>query len=97
MLTESIETIPSEKLKAGGTPALVSTESIETVRSEKQDLPLLLLPDPEPWPEPVDGQALLNELAGIFKRFVVLPTFAEEALALWTLHTYAFELRDVTA
>src|SRR5262249_36091719 len=54
-------------------------------------------PDPEPWPEPVDGAALLNELAAVFKRFVVLPPSADEALALWTLHTYAFQLREVTA
>jgi hypothetical protein len=58
---------------------------------------LLLLPDPEPWPDPVDGQALLNDLAALFKRFIILPPLAEDALALWTLHTHAFKLRDVTA
>ncbi|HEY6006807.1 MAG TPA: DUF3631 domain-containing protein [Geobacteraceae bacterium] len=58
---------------------------------------LLLLPDPEPWPEPVDGSVLLDELAAIFRRHLFLPPFAEETLALWTLHTYAFELRDITA
>jgi len=31
------------------------------------------------------------------RRFVVLPRWAQETLALWVLHTYAFELRDVTA
>jgi hypothetical protein len=78
-------------------PDLLSEGSTETMHGQRREAPLLLLPDPEPWPEPVDGQALLDELAGIFKRFVVLPPFAEEALALWSLHTYAFELRDVTA
>jgi putative DNA primase/helicase len=29
-------------------------------------------------------------------RFVVLPKFAAETLALWVVHTYAFELRDVS-
>jgi len=51
----------------------------------------------EPWPEPVDGQLLLDELRRAFERFVVLPKFAPEALALWTLHTYAFQLREVSA
>jgi hypothetical protein len=51
----------------------------------------------EPWPEPVDGGFLLDELAQVMKRFVVLPKHAAEALALWTLHTYAFHLRDVSA
>jgi len=50
----------------------------------------------EPWPEPVDGQLLLEELAGILARYVVLPPNGAEALALWSLHTYAFHLRDVT-
>ena len=50
----------------------------------------------EPWPEPVDGPTLLDTLAQLIKRFVVLPQWAAETLALWTLHTYAFHLRDVS-
>jgi len=51
----------------------------------------------EPWPEPVDGQLLLEELAGVLARYVVLPPNGAEALALWSLHTYAFHLRDVVS
>ncbi len=51
----------------------------------------------EPWPEPVDGGLLLNDLRRTLTRFVVLPQWGAEALALWTLHTYAFELREVGA
>jgi hypothetical protein len=58
---------------------------------------ILELPPVEPWPQPVDGVALLNELHGLFGRFVVLPQWAAETLALWTLHTYAFQFRDVSA
>ena len=54
-------------------------------------------PSPAPWPEPVPGADLLDALAQVFTRFIVLPRWAPETLALWTLHTYAFELRDVTA
>jgi hypothetical protein len=46
--------------------------------------------------EPVDGKLLLDELEGILKRYVILPAWAAETLALWALHTYAFEFRDVT-
>ena len=46
--------------------------------------------------EPVDGKLLLDELEAILKRYVILPAWAAETLALWALHTYAFELRDVT-
>ena len=39
---------------------------------------------------------LLKELAQTLRAFVVLPQWAPETLALWILHTYAFQLRDVT-
>jgi hypothetical protein len=45
----------------------------------------------------VEGGALLDELEGVLRRHVVLPAGAGEALALWVLHTYAFERRAVTA
>jgi putative DNA primase/helicase len=50
----------------------------------------------EPWPHPVDGSLLLAELAATLRRFVVTPRWAPETLALWILHTYAFQLRDLT-
>ena len=50
----------------------------------------------QPWDEPVDGAELLNELRGVFRRYVVLPKGAAEMLALWTVHTYAWQLREVT-
>src|SRR6476659_9117534 len=54
------------------------------------------LPTVEPSPDPIDGKALLNQLADVMRRFVILPKWAPETLALWTLHTYAFQLRDVS-
>jgi hypothetical protein len=50
-----------------------------------------------PWPKPVNGKLLLDELATVFAKFVVLPEWIPVALALWTLHTHAFHLRHVTA
>jgi Protein of unknown function (DUF3631) len=46
--------------------------------------------------ERISGAALLDELAGVLERYVVLPTHAAESLALWIVHTYAFQLRDVS-
>ena len=51
----------------------------------------LTLNDPEPWPEEVDGAALLDELADTFSRFVALPEAGAEALALAVLHSYVFD------
>jgi len=50
----------------------------------------------EPWPEAVDGAALLTDLAQQCTRYVVLPEHAAPALALWILHTWVFECFDIT-
>ncbi len=42
------------------------------------------LADPEPWPEPVNGAALLDAIAAAFERYVVLPDGGAETLAMWT-------------
>jgi hypothetical protein len=55
----------------------------------------LLFADPDPWPEPVEGAALLDELAHTYRRFVSLPAGGAEALALWIVFTYALEAFDV--
>src|SRR5439155_20765379 len=55
-----------------------------------------IVPEPSPWPEPVNGSVLLQRLVDLLKRFVILPRWAAETLALWIVHTYAFHLRDVT-
>jgi hypothetical protein len=53
-------------------------------------------PEVEPWPETVDGALLLNELEQVMRTFVVLPKWAAETLALWTVHTYAYHLGQVS-
>ena len=58
----------------------------ETKASPKESL--------EPWPDPVDGAELLNQLAGEFLRFLILPRHGEVILAVWNLHTYCFEQFD---
>ncbi|HEX5958397.1 MAG TPA: DUF3631 domain-containing protein [Hyphomicrobiaceae bacterium] len=47
--------------------------------------------DVEPWPEPVDGAALLDAIADMFRRYAVLPPHAPEALALWVVHAWALD------
>jgi putative DNA primase/helicase len=39
---------------------------------------------------------ILDQLRSLLTRYVILPEHAAEALAVWIVHTYAFELRDVT-
>lgn len=54
------------------------------------------LPAVEPWPEPVDGATLLDALAQVYTRYLVLPAGGSTVLALWTLHTYVFDSFDVS-
>jgi 5S rRNA maturation endonuclease (ribonuclease M5) len=48
----------------------------------------LEFPEPEPWPEPVDGAELLDEIEAVFSRFAVCETAARDALVLWCCATW---------
>src|SRR5207253_979487 len=56
----------------------------------------LMLTDPEPWPEAVDGAELADEIAGIFGRHIILPEGAAHALTLWVLHAHALGAFEVS-
>ncbi|MCB9555217.1 MAG: DUF3631 domain-containing protein [Deltaproteobacteria bacterium] len=51
--------------------------------------------NPHPWPEPVDGATVLEELRDCVQRYVVLPARAAVALALWVVFTYVYDEFDV--
>jgi putative DNA primase/helicase len=48
----------------------------------------ITFPEPEPWPEPVDGAALLNEIATAIRAHVVMPDHCRDACALWVVHSF---------
>jgi putative DNA primase/helicase len=56
----------------------------------------LTFPDTEPWPEAVDGAALLSDLAGCVRRYVVVAGSAADAAALWAVHTWLYERFMIT-
>ena len=49
----------------------------------------LELPEPEPWPSPVNGAALVSELTSVIRKYVVLTENDGLVAALWILHSYA--------
>ena len=53
-------------------------------------------PEPEPWPDPVNGAALLRTLSRHFALHARLPAGAHHALALWCVHCFAFDLFALT-
>ncbi|HZT88194.1 MAG TPA: hypothetical protein VFA12_09500 [Stellaceae bacterium] len=49
------------------------------------------LPEPQPWPQPVDGVALIADLAAAIRRHVVLGIAEAGAIALWVVAVHAFD------
>lgn len=49
------------------------------------------LREDEPWPDPVDGGDLLNEIVAKIRKFLVLPEHAAEAMALWAIFAHALD------
>ena len=56
----------------------------------------LELSSPEPWPDPVDGNALLSEISALLTHYVVMSRAAADATSLWVLHTHLIEAADIT-
>src|SRR6266566_2525933 len=52
--------------------------------------------DMEPWPIPVDGADLLDEIYRVFKEHVILGDQGYVAGALWVPHTFCFKLFHTT-
>ena len=52
---------------------------------------IIAFTDPEPWPSPVDGAKLLDDLVKEFKRFVVMADHERDIVALWIVHTYLLD------
>ena len=50
----------------------------------------------EPWPEPVDGAALLDELVNALRAYVVLTAVQANATALWIVFTHAHDAFDTS-
>ena len=47
--------------------------------------------EPEPWPEPVDGAELLDDISKAIGAYVVMPEANRDACALWVAHTFLLD------
>ena len=56
----------------------------------------IAFPEPEPWPEPVDGAALLDGIAGAIGRHVIMAEHSRDACALWAAHTFLLDHGMIT-
>ena len=76
--------------RASTLDSLVAQQRGEVVHAPGQGRPLDLH-EPEPWPDPVDGAILLDELAAAIRRYVVLGAAEADAVALWVVAVHAFD------
>ena len=54
----------------------------------------IMFPKLEPWPDPVDGGALLVKLFNAINRFVILPDGAAETIGLWVVQAHAHDAAE---
>jgi putative DNA primase/helicase len=84
-----------EDLKIDGAAGLADAALSDRKKNDLQGQEFVF-DDPEPWPEEVDLATLLEEIAALFRRYVVLPPSSLNALTLWVVHTYCHNTADVS-
>ncbi len=77
-----------EALKVKGAAQVIDAALGGSTPETETQVPALVRDD-EPWPDRVDGAAVLEAVAAMLRRYLVLPTHAVVAMALWIVHTYA--------
>lgn len=70
---------------------------VNALREPEETAQGLIFTDTEPAEEVVDGAELLTDLRDIFRRHVILPEHAPEALAAWTVLTWTVDSFDLLA
>jgi putative DNA primase/helicase len=58
-----------------------------------EGMPIVLW-EPEPWPAPVDGAQLFDNIVTAISTYLVMPITAIRAIALWIGFAYLFEVAD---
>jgi hypothetical protein len=75
--------------------AAVLDKLVQAVRSGASEEGVAMFPEVVPWPSIVDAGAVLSELSEGFRRYAVLPTHADDALALWCAFTWFCEASHI--
>ena len=80
-------------------PAGVVSAAFSLIKLEQPEAggQAMAFEDCQPWPDPVDGAKLLDDIVGVLKKYVVLPDKAAEAIALWIIHAWAFLAASISA
>jgi hypothetical protein len=76
--------------------SLVAAKRKERNQDDGKQGRSLNLPEPEPWPERVEGHDLLRELSGAIRQHVVMLDRCADATALWAAHTYLLDVLHIS-
>jgi putative DNA primase/helicase len=90
------ERVRKEEAKKLSVRTAVLDKQIKAARSNGADENDLGLFGPDPWPEEVDGDDLLDQIVKAICRYVVMPPHTAEAAVLWVLHTHCFDIGQIT-
>ena len=74
----------------------VSTLDEELKRHGDEEEESTIFEEPDPWPEPVDGAELLDEIKTTLQQYVAFTDEAATLCVLWVIHTYALEAGEAS-
>ncbi len=86
----------SELAKELGVRAKTLDDEVSKRRADGKESKKLFLVEPPAWEEPVDGAVLLDDIVAELKKYLVLPRYAPEAIALWIMHAHALDAFQIS-
>ncbi|MFK7945452.1 MAG: DUF3631 domain-containing protein [Paracoccaceae bacterium] len=96
-LTElEYESVREAEAKALGVRVSALDDAVKRYRKRSGEAEAAPFSAVEPWPDPVQGSALLDSFVETFRRYCVLPDRAAEALALWCLFAHCHEAAGIS-
>lgn len=92
-----------ERLKLSGVSSMEAKELTRAALKDSENAATssglqgkaLELSDPEPWPDPVNGAVLADEMTSVLQRYVVLTQESAWAVVLWVFFTYLMSVVPV--
>ena len=88
----TVEKLRGAKVRIGPLERLVREDSASVDEAESGSI---TWPVDESWPEAINGEQLLDDVARIIERYVVLPAHAAVAIALWVAFSHSLDLWQI--
>ncbi len=90
------DNVRQEKADELGCRVATLDDAVKNAQRHEDDSIMKGITDPEPWPEPVCGAELLDQLVSEIESYCKMVPGASSAIALWVLHTYCLAAATVS-